>query len=73
MHKQRIKHLLFEQQAEAVDKQIDGTVVLKVAQESGADSERELKADVRDLKVSTAFCGEERRARKIPMSCPERA
>lgn len=51
LHKQRIKHLLFEHQAEAVDKQGDGKVVLKLAQEAQADSERELKADTRDLKV----------------------
>ncbi len=52
LHKQRIKHLLFEQHTQAVEKQADGKVALKLAQETQVDSERELKADVRDLKVS---------------------
>lgn len=49
VHKTRIKHLLFEHQGDATDGRTDGAVGLKLAQEAHRESERELKADKRDL------------------------
>lgn len=49
--KQRIKHLLFEHQADTTDTLTDGQAALKLGLEEHVGSERELKADRRDLKA----------------------
>jgi hypothetical protein len=51
IYKQRIKHLLFEHQAEATEARTEGIVALKMAQEGHRSSETEVKADRRDLKT----------------------
>jgi hypothetical protein len=51
VYKQRIKHLLFEHQAEATTARTEGQVALKLQQERERHSETELKADRRDLKA----------------------
>jgi hypothetical protein len=51
LYKLRLKRLLFEHQADAVEAQTDGRVAMKAAQESHAAAEHELGADARDLKA----------------------
>lgn len=51
VYKQRIKHLLFEHQAEATEARTEGQVALKLAQEAHRGSEGEVKGDRRDLRA----------------------
>lgn len=51
VYKQRIKHLLFEHQAEATEARTEGQIAVKLAQESHRGSEKEMKGDRRDLKA----------------------
>jgi hypothetical protein len=51
LYKLRLKRLLFEHQADAVESQTDGRVAMKAAQETHAAAEHELGADARDLKA----------------------
>lgn len=51
VYKQRIKHLLYEQQNETTVKKTAGQVSLKMAQGEHTASESQLKADKRGLKV----------------------
>jgi chromosome segregation ATPase len=51
LYKLRLKRLLFEHQADAVEAQTDGRVAMRAAQEAHAGAEHELGADARDLKA----------------------
>jgi hypothetical protein len=61
IYKQRVKHLLFEQQNELAKKKMELEIALKLAQDDYRTAESDLKADGRALKkvscnASTCLC-----------------
>eukprot|EP00743_Colponemidia_sp_Colp-15_P002907 GILK01003146.1.p1 GENE.GILK01003146.1~~GILK01003146.1.p1 ORF type:complete len:495 (-),score=157.88 GILK01003146.1:117-1601(-) len=52
LYKQKVKHLLFEQQSQVSDHKYENEVGLKMLEDEYRDREAELKKDVRSLKVA---------------------
>eukprot|EP00752_Nemacystus_decipiens_P012364 g10960.t1 len=57
IYKQRVKHLLYEQQNDVTAKKMSAEVSLKLAQDEHREEERELKVDRRGLKLGAKEMG----------------